>query len=102
MRPMPWCRFLVVMLGLATTACGTAHSSPPNGGKALFTQACGACHTVSGVDSPSHQGGDLLAVHLSRPVLLQFAREMPVRRHLTPEQLQSVADYILGLQRRTG
>jgi mono/diheme cytochrome c family protein len=93
---------LIVALPLATAACGSGHASAPSGGQALFTQACGACHTVSGARSPSHQGGDLLAVRLSRPVMIQFAREMPVRRELTAAQLESIADYIHGLQRRTG
>ena len=93
---------MIVALPLATGACGVSHSSAPTASKALFTQACGACHTISGVSSPSRQGGDLLAVRLSRPVMIQFAREMPLRRRLTATQLDSIADYILGLQRRTG
>ncbi len=93
---------MIVALPLAAGACGVSHTTAPTGGKALFTQACGACHTVSGVSSPSHQGGDLLAVRLSRRVMIQFAREMPVRRPLTATQLDSIADYILALQRRTG
>jgi mono/diheme cytochrome c family protein len=93
---------LIVALPLAMAACGASHSSVSAGGKALFTQACGACHTVSGLSTPSRQGGDLLAVRLSRPVLIQFAREMPVPRRLTPVELDSIADYILGLQRRAG
>lgn len=100
---MRWRRLvLIVAVPLATAACGTAHRSAPTGGKALYTQACGACHTVSGTSSPSRQGGDLLAVRLSRRVMIQFAREMPVRRRLTPVELESIADYIFGLQRRAG
>jgi mono/diheme cytochrome c family protein len=93
---------VIVALPFATSACGGSHRAAPGGGRALFAQACGACHTVSGVSSPSHQGGDLLAVHLGRPVMIQFAREMPMRRRLPAVELDSVVDYILGLQHRTG
>jgi mono/diheme cytochrome c family protein len=83
----------VVLLG----GCGTTTRH----GGALFAQKCGACHTISGVDSPSHQGGDLLHVRLSRTVLLQFMSEMPV--HPAPDrmQLRSIADYVLAVQRHT-
>jgi mono/diheme cytochrome c family protein len=100
---MRWCRLVVIVaLPLATAACGASHPAAPSGGKTLFTQACGACHTVSGVSPPSKQGGDLLRVHLKRPVMIQFAREMPMRRRLTPVELDAVVDYVLGLQHRAG
>lgn len=70
-------------------------------GRALFARECGACHTISGADSPSHQGGDLLGVRLSRPVLLQFMREMPVHPPPDSAQLRRVVDYILTVQRRS-
>jgi len=73
---------------------GTARS-----GRALFARECGVCHTISGADSPSHQGGDLLRVRLPRSVLLQFMREMPVHPRPDDAQLQRVADYILAVQR---
>lgn len=56
------------------------------------------CHTISGAGSPSHQGGDLLRLHLPRSVLLQFMREMPVHPRPDRAQLQKVADYILAVQ----
>lgn len=93
---------MIVALPFATAACGASHRATPSGDKALFTQACGACHTVSGVSPPSKQGGDLLRVHLKRPVMIEFAREMPMRRRLDPAELDSVVDYILGLQHRAG
>jgi len=34
--------------------------------------------------------------------MIQFAREMPMRRRLPAVELDSVVDYILGLQHRTG
>ena len=94
--------FVAVVLAIAAAGCGGSGSAPSNRGKTLFTQACGACHTLTGVDSPKHQGGDLLAARMSRLALLQFGREMPVRRRLTSAELATVADYILAVQRRGG
>jgi mono/diheme cytochrome c family protein len=68
-------------------------------GRALFARECGACHTISGSDSPSHQGGDLRRVRLARPVLLQFMREMPVHPPPDSAQLRRIAGYILAVQR---
>jgi mono/diheme cytochrome c family protein len=88
------------MLAAAASAallagCGGTRQS----GRALFMRECGACHTISGADSPSHQGGDLLRVHLPRSVLLQFMREMPVHPRPDAAQLHEVARYILAVQR---
>jgi mono/diheme cytochrome c family protein len=66
----------------------------------VFASACGSCHTLTGVDSPSHQGGDLLHVRLTRAQMLQFTREMPVRHPLTPAELSAVTSYVLSAQRR--
>jgi mono/diheme cytochrome c family protein len=91
---------LVVVLGLATAACGGGQRSGSAGGGVLFDQACGHCHTLSGANVPSHQGGDLLTVHLKRSLLMQFAREMPVRQPLTRGELAAIVDYVLAAQRR--
>jgi mono/diheme cytochrome c family protein len=64
----------------------------------VFTQSCRVCHSLSGHASPRQQGGDLLGVHLRRPVLTQFTAEMPVRHRLTRSQLQAVVDYVLAVQ----
>ena len=82
--------------GLLAGCGGTTQS-----GRTLFARECGVCHTISGIDSPSHMGGDLLDVRLGRPVLLQFMREMPVHPRPDSGQLQKVADYILAVQRGT-
>jgi mono/diheme cytochrome c family protein len=96
-------RWLTVLAAAAIAAlcagCGDSHSARATVGRELFARACGACHTLSGVDSASHQGGDLLRAQLSRPVLLQFTREMPVHPPLTERQTEAVADYILAVQR---
>lgn len=93
---------LVAAAGLASAACGSSGPPPRPDGEQLFAQACGACHTLSGHDSPRHQGGDLLRPRLDRPVMLQFAAEMPVRHPLTARQLAAVTDYILAVQRQRG
>jgi mono/diheme cytochrome c family protein len=85
-------------LGLAAAGCGTSTPAQPSG-RVLFAQACAFCHSLTGHQSPSKQGGDLLGVRLSRPVALQFAREMPVRRPLSHAQLAAVVDYIALVQR---
>ncbi len=93
----------VIAVALAAAAAGCGSSRSPTAhqdGRALFSQACGACHTLNGSDEPSHQGGDLLEVRLARPVLLQFAREMPLRHRLSEAQFQAVTDYVLAAQRR--
>jgi mono/diheme cytochrome c family protein len=98
---MRWPLAALVAAGLATVACGSSGTSARPDGQ-LFAQSCGGCHTLSGRDSPSHQGGDLLHLHLARPVMLQFAAEMPVRHPLSDRQLAAVTDYILAVQRQRG
>jgi mono/diheme cytochrome c family protein len=90
---------LAVALGLAAAGCGTGAPAAPSG-RSLFAQACGFCHSLTGHESPSKQGGDLLGVRLRRPVALQFAREMPVQHPLSHAQLAAIVDYIALVQRR--
>lgn len=87
-----------LVVALATAGCGSA-ATAPHPGHALFAQACSFCHSLTGHESPSKQGGDLLGVRLTRPVALQFAREMPVRRPLSHAQLVAIVDYIALVQR---
>jgi mono/diheme cytochrome c family protein len=98
MRP----RTGLALLAIAgtVTGCGAAGAARPPDGKTLFVQACGACHSLSGRESPDRQGGDLLGARLSPGVMLQFAREMPVRRSLSPVELRTVADYVVSVQRQ--
>jgi mono/diheme cytochrome c family protein len=88
----------ILTAAAVATGCGAAR--PPASGAKLFASSCGGCHTLTGVDSPSHQGGDLLGVRLSRAQLLQFTREMPVRHPLTATELDAVTSYVLAAQRR--
>ncbi len=76
--------------------CGGAKQAQP--GAALFAHNCSLCHSLIGNESLRRQGGDLLGYRLSRPTLLQFAREMPVRRPLTEAQLARIVDYIRRVQ----
>lgn len=97
---MPWRSALAVTTAAALVAGCGGSGSTGSSGREVFARACSVCHTLSGADSPSHQGGDLLAVHLSRAVWVQFARQMPAHPRLTKTQLQAVTDYILAVQRR--
>lgn len=85
---------------LLAAACGAASSPQAPSGERLFASSCGGCHTLTGADSPSHQGGDLLHLHVTHPQLLQFAREMPVRHRLTAAQLEAVTAYVLAAEHR--
>ena len=69
-------------------------------GRLLFGEACGACHSLSGVEDPRRQGGDLLDFHSSRTQLQQLAAEMPVSRPLTDTQLRTVVSYVMSVERR--
>ncbi len=89
---------------LALAGCGSASAPTPSSGptpraRALFVGSCGGCHSLTGHNSPSRQGGDLLGVRLPRPIALQFAREMPVAHKLTEAQLKTIVDYIAAIQR---
>jgi hypothetical protein len=65
----------------------------------LFAEDCSACHSLIGSESLHRQGGDLLGYRFSRPDLLEFAREMPVRPPLHPAQLARVVDYVSARER---
>lgn len=80
--------------------CGSGGAGPPPRASVLFAEACGACHSLSGRNSPLLQGGDLLAYRFGREVMLEFAREMPVHRPLDARELSAVVDYVIGVERR--
>lgn len=90
---------MLVASCVAVSACGGGHAhEPAYSGRALFDQACGACHTLSGHNDPRHQGGDLRDFHASRAQLLQLTAEMPVRRPLSGGQLQAVVSFVMALE----
>jgi mono/diheme cytochrome c family protein len=95
---------LLVAACVAVSACGGARARPDDAhvrtasGRALFGQACSACHTLSGHNDARHQGGDLRGFHASRAQLLQLAGEMPVRRPLTRVQLDAVVRFVMAVE----
>jgi mono/diheme cytochrome c family protein len=92
---------LALLLGCcaAVSACGgQTHGAGASSARTLFTQACGACHTITGHDDPRHQGGDLLGFHATRTQFLQLASEMPVHHALSPTQLDVVVRFVRGLE----
>jgi mono/diheme cytochrome c family protein len=96
---------VAAVVGLALTAagltgCGGAARPRTDSGRAVFAQACSACHSLSGREDPRRQGGDLLAFHSDRAALVELAREMPVRRPLSASQLRAVVDYVMTVERR--
>jgi mono/diheme cytochrome c family protein len=80
--------------------CGGAGGRSPTSGRALFAQACGACHSLVGRQTPALQGGDLLGYRFGRSAMREFAREMPVRRALDARQLTAVVDYVVRAEAR--
>ncbi len=90
---------------MASAACGSARSgarSDAGTGRAVFADACSACHSLSGRDDPQLQGGDLLHFHSSRAQMTQLAGEMPVPRPLTPSALRAVVSYVIDAERARG
>jgi mono/diheme cytochrome c family protein len=77
---------------------GGGHGPHASSGRALFVQACGACHTLTGHNDSRHQGGDLLGFHASRTQFVQLASEMPVRHPLSPDQLQTVIRFVRAME----
>ena len=92
----------VAVAAVATVAagCGSGGSSRPSDGASLFAEDCGMCHSLNGQQSPRQQGGDLLAVRMTRAEMLEFVREMPVPHRLTPAQQALVADYVRAVEAR--
>jgi mono/diheme cytochrome c family protein len=66
----------------------------------VFARYCSACHSLIGNESMRRQGGDLVRYRMSAAQLLQFAREMPTRRALSPQELAAVVAYVQSAQRR--
>jgi mono/diheme cytochrome c family protein len=90
---------IVALIAGSALLVGCVGTSRPSG-KALFAQDCSVCHSLTGVESPRRQGGDLLHPDFSRTVMIQFARQMPVREPLSHAELARVADYVVSVERR--
>jgi mono/diheme cytochrome c family protein len=92
---------LAAIAGSLTGCGGTSAPAPPSG-RVLFARDCASCHSLSGVDDPRLQGGDLLAFHSSRAQLRQLTREMPVRHALDQGALRTLVDYVMAVERSGG
>jgi mono/diheme cytochrome c family protein len=88
----------LVALVASVAACGSAQSRVS--GAQVFVRECAVCHSVIGNESLHRQGGDLLGYRMTRQQLVEFTREMPLRRPLTRAQLTAVVDYVFALQQR--
>jgi mono/diheme cytochrome c family protein len=66
----------------------------------VFSEKCAACHSLIGNESGHRVGGDLLGYRIPRQQLLEFTREMPVRKPLTRAELSAVVDYVFSLEQR--
>ena len=88
----------LLALAAALPACGSGQSGASPAGRALFQQACGTCHTLTGHNDPRHQGGDLLDFHATRSQMLQLAGEMPVRRPLSQAQLNALVRFVMAME----
>lgn len=92
---------MLVACCAGVAACGGGHgtqSAAVPSGRALFSEACGACHTLTGHNDPRHQGGDLRDFHASRAQLYQLASEMPVCHPLSRAQLNAVVGFLVALE----
>lgn len=99
MRP-PTALALVAVASALAGCGGSSPAAPRSAGQTLFAQDCSACHSLTGRESPRRQGGDLRGVRLSPAVMLQFARQMPIRHRLSSAELKVVADYVVAVERR--
>jgi mono/diheme cytochrome c family protein len=94
---------LAVVLALAglpeLTGCGGSSAARPLG-ESVFDAGCATCHSLVGNESLHRIGGDLLGYRLTRDEMLQFVREMPARRPLSPTDVRAVSDYVVALEHR--
>jgi len=90
----------VAAVAVVAAGCGSGGSARRSEGASLFTEDCVMCHSLTGRQSPRQQGGDLLAVHMTRAEMLEFVREMPVPHRLNPAQQALVADYVRAIEAR--
>lgn len=93
--------FAALALAAACAGCGSGGGSQRAAdGASLFTEDCAICHSLTGVQSPRRQGGDLLSLHTTRAEMLEFVREMPVRHPLSAAEVGAVTDYVRAVEAR--
>ena len=93
---------MALAMTVSLLGCGSASHLRPASGKGLFADDCSACHSLIGSESLHRQGGDLLGYRFTQSDLTQFVREMPVRRPLSPGQLNAILTYVLTRERSSG
>jgi mono/diheme cytochrome c family protein len=87
-------------MAAVAAGCGSGAGAPRASGAALFSEDCGMCHSLTGRQSPRRQGGDLLALRVTRVEMLEFVREMPVQHPLSHAQVGVVVDYVRAVEAR--
>lgn len=93
---------VVVAFALAVTAC--SGPGPDTFGQELFEQSCAGCHGVSGEGTPGRPaigaGSDAAALtdEQLRGVINVGPGAMPSFSRLTPEQIESLVEYLRELQ----
>ncbi len=87
-------------IAAVVAGCGSGGGAPHASGAALFSEDCGMCHSLTGRQSPRRQGGDLLALRMTRVAMLEFVHEMPVPHPLSQAQVGVVADYVRAVEAR--
>ncbi|MBV9196903.1 MAG: cytochrome c [Solirubrobacterales bacterium] len=88
--------------GGAIAACGSGAPARPVSGAEVFAQQCSACHSLIGNESLHRPGGDLVGYRMTRTELIEFTREMPVKRSLSRAELAAVVAYVQAAQRSAG
>ena len=88
------------LVALTAGVSGCGGSSAPSGQR-LFAGSWSTCHSLSGNERPSRQGGDLRGLRISHAAMLRFVREMPVRHHLAGVQGNAVAKYVRAIEHAT-
>ena len=94
--PLPAVAAAILLAG-----CGAGHAASTPSGPAVFAQECAACHSLTGVENPRLQGGDLIAFHSSRAQLTELAGEMPVRHALDGARLRAVVSFVMAAESRS-
>jgi mono/diheme cytochrome c family protein len=95
-RSRTW--LILAISATALVGCGGGTRPAASSGRAVFTQSCSGCHSLSGKNDPRRQGGDLLNFHAPRPEMTQLVGEMPVRHPLSQAQLRAVVRFVMATE----
>lgn len=89
--------FCLLALAPAAAGCGSATRRREPPGARLFAANCSSCHSLTGHNYPSKQGGDLLHLRIPQATLAQFTAEMPVPHRLSAAQVRLIDDYLIAV-----